>query len=384
MAKKKLQNTTQLEVLWNWLDSKYEFERDAIKGEILFKEIGDTNFTVMEDKHLDAITVIASFEGYKNAEKKRIKMLLNSHLVTEKNYIHDYFKSIKSLHCNDAIKKLASCIQCTNQLLWEKYLIKWLTACVANVHIPKGCQNQMCLVLTGGQGAGKSTFYQYLIPAHLDKFMFTGELDLMNKKDCDWKLVEYWLVNIEEQIKSLNHTDANRMKNLITLPDVKGRKPYGMMESRGNRIGCFMASTNDEDFLFDATGSRRYPSFKVISINEPAYRKININTVWAEAQRFFLDKSFKYWVTPEDTKELEENNKSFSYVSQEHELIEHYFLQEPDKKKCTHAIKTTFIYSFLVSDNHKLESDLFSTKCWFLKVKYSGDSLKLIDQYRIK
>jgi predicted P-loop ATPase len=398
--------STTLETLWNWLQSKYKFERDVIKGEILFASLDGKKYEVMEDKHLDALTVEAAFLGLKGVEKKKIKMLLNSHLVEEKNFIHQYFKRIKEVPCKDAIKKLAACITTTKPELFLKYLTKWLTACVANVMIKEGCQNHMCLVLTGGQGKGKTTFYQYLIPPELRSYMFTGELDLMKKSECSWKMVEYWLINIEEQIKALNRADANTMKGLITMPDVKGRKPYGMMDSRGTRIGNFMASTNDEEFLNDPTGSRRYLSFKVIDINQKGYQAINIDSVWSNAYQLFQDKNFEYWITASEITELEDNNKAFIDISQEHELVDIFFEAVKSKQDATHAVPTTYIHSFLsaetnnknlssyrigkalaamgfVKDNYRGNGDLYATKNWFLKLRKPTEKAGVIQQFQI-
>ena len=395
---------SNMETLWNWLTSLHKFERDAIKGEFLFTPLNSDKLIVMEDKHLEALVVKATFLGLRGVNKSIIKSLLMSDLVTEVNYIHAYFKGIKP-RPTGAIAKLAACITTTNDIFFLKNFTKWLTACVANAHIQNGCQNHMCLVLTGGQGKGKTTFYQYLCPKVLTNYMFTGELDLKKKSEAAWKTAEYWLINLEEQIKALNREDANTMKALITLPDVKGRKPYGMLDTRGYRIGNFMASSNDKEFLNDPTGSRRYLSFEVLNINQKAYEKINIDDVWSEAYANFLDKSYTYWIAPEDVAELEENNRQFVDVSQEHELVDMFFKADV-KDACTYAIPSTYIHGFLVNatgnknlnhykigraltslkfarDNYKAPGAMYNTKCWFLGIKKNNAVLDSIQDYKI-
>jgi predicted P-loop ATPase len=398
-------NRTSLGLLWLYMIGKWEFDADKIKGEFLIRKIGTKEWTVMEDEQLDEVCSKATFAGCKGAERKKIKMLLNSHLVPKKDFIVMYLNEVKKISSSGTIDKFLDCIKTTNQPLWKKYMKKWLVGCVANVIVKDGCLNHICPILTGGQGAGKTTFIQYLMPAELKKYLFNGEFDLNTKKDCYWKLVDYWLLNIEEQIQSLNRQDANTMKALVTMPDVKGRKPYGFMDTRGCRIGNLIASTNEEGFLNDPTGSRRYPSFKIISINVEAYRKIKINDVWAESVRLFESKNFCYWVTPEDAQELKISNKQFVDASQEHELVEHYFEPVKNKKDATHVAATTFIHTFLslesnnkqissyrvgkamksldfINDSHKGDDDLFSTKKWFFKITRTCNSMAVLDAHK--
>jgi predicted P-loop ATPase len=400
-------NNTPLGILWQWLDSKYNFERDLIKGEILYQEKSSKDWLIMEDKTLDMLSVKATFLGFKSADKLKIKMLLNSHLVVEKDFIKIYLDRVKKTNnVTGSIHKFLNCIQTTNQPLFLKYLTKWLVGCVANTIVKDGCLNHICPILTGGQGAGKTTLIQYLMPAELKKYLFNGEFDLNTKKDCYWKLVDYWIINLEEQIQALNRQDSNTMKALITMPDVKGRKPYGMMDTRGYRIGNLIASTNEEGFLSDSTGSRRYPSFKILKINVEQYKKINIDLVWAEAMQLFESKTFCYWVTGEDAEELKNSNKQFQDLSQEHELVEHFFEVVKTKKEATHASQTTFIHTFLtletgnknlssyrigkalksmdfINDSHKGFNDLYSTKKWFYKIRSNCTSIEFLNDHKI-
>jgi predicted P-loop ATPase len=397
--------STSLGLLWLYMIGKWEFDADKIKGEFLLRPVGTKEWKVIEDAEMDEICSKATFAGCRGAEKKKIKMLLNSHLVTKKDFIVQYLDRVKKTTTTGSIDKFLNCITTTNQPLWLKYMKKWLVGCVANVIVKEGCLNHICPILTGGQGAGKTTLIQYLLPPDLKKYLFNGEFDLNTKKDCYWKLVEYWIVNLEEQIQALNRQDANTMKALITMPDVKGRKPYGFMDTRGYRIGNIIASTNEEGFLNDGTGSRRYPSFKILSINKPSYEKIKIDDVWGEAVRLFESKNFCYWVTADDAEELKISNKQFVDASQEHELVEYYFEPVKNKKEATHVCATTFLHAFMmletgnkqlssyrigkalksldfINDSHKGDDDLYSTKKWFFKVTRVCQSMAVLDAHK--
>ncbi|MFX9131456.1 VapE domain-containing protein, partial [Acinetobacter baumannii] len=80
-----------------------------------------------------------------------------------------------------AIDKLAKIVTTTNQEMFTRYLKKWFVASVANYSTAVGCQNQMCLTLVGGQGLGKTTFFNHFLPKDLLEYMYTGNIDLDDK-----------------------------------------------------------------------------------------------------------------------------------------------------------------------------------------------------------
>jgi predicted P-loop ATPase len=344
---KKYNRPEALQILWDWLQSFYEFETDAIKEMVSYREAGHKEWVLIQDRHYNEIAVKATFAGVKGAEKKKIKMLLESHLVQRFNYIHDYFKSIRGNKFNDAIKKLCACITTSNNILFEKYMRKWFVGSVANVYITTDCTNHICPVLTGGQGLGKTRFINYICPNELKKYMYSSELDLNKKSETAWKLAEYWIINLEEQLKQYNRQHANSLKALITLTDIKGRKPYGVADALGIRIANFIASTNDDDFLSDKSGSRRFPSFRVLAIDEDAYKKININDVWAEAYKLFDSKNFTYWATTEDILELEANNKEYEFETIEEQIIKYYLTPTKTANEAEYCATNNDLVNFL-------------------------------------
>ena len=45
-------------------------------------------------------------------------------------------------------------------------------------------------------------------------------------RDVQTLVAEYLFINIDDQLKALNKRDENELKNLITTPRVKYRRPY--------------------------------------------------------------------------------------------------------------------------------------------------------------
>lgn len=55
---------------------------------------------------------------------------------------------------------------------------------------------------------------------------------------------EYLFINIDGQLKALNKSDENELKNLITTPRVKYRRPYDTYIEEYPHLASSMASVN--------------------------------------------------------------------------------------------------------------------------------------------
>jgi hypothetical protein len=106
----------------------------------------------------------------------------------------------------------------------------------------------------------------YLCPQSLKSYLFTGKIDPQNK-DVLTMIAEYLFINIDDPLKALNKRDENELKNLITTPAVKYRRPYDVYIEEYPHLASFMASVNGNDYLTDPTGSRRFLPFEVVKID---------------------------------------------------------------------------------------------------------------------
>lgn len=348
MAKEKVEIKTPFKQMMDWLFSQYDFKRDLLKNAVHFKPTGDKEFKELTDDDINTISITMELKGLKKfAEKDICRAIYSSFNPGNYDPLKTYFNRISKKNPKGAIDKLAATIKTTNTELWNKYLKKWLVACVANYMEIKGCQNHTCLVLTGGQGKGKTTWLNGICPPELNPaYIYTGRLDLSKQSDTNFKLADYWFINIEEQMKNLNRQDANAVKALITLSDIKGRKPYGRIEVSARRLANFMGSTNDDDFITDETGSRRFLPFKVTDINLPGFKKIDIDEVWSEAFRLY-ESGFVYWITQDDQIELEANNKEYINHTQEHEYVNIYCSVPKDETDATHVVPASVLRDFI-------------------------------------
>lgn len=193
------------------------------------------------------------------------------------------------------------------------------------------------MVLTGEQGKYKTTWLDHLCPEALKSYLFTGKIDPQNK-DVLTLIAEYLFINIDDQLKALNKRDENELKNLITTPAVKYRRPYDVYIEEYPHLASFMASVNGNDFLTDLTGSRRFLPFEALSIDIKTALNIDMGNVFSEILCLYENGSH-YWFDEKEIVELHRASKRFHVQTVEYELLMQGF--EPPAENDRDSFMTT-------------------------------------------
>lgn len=210
-----------------FLQKKYDFQFNVIKSKPEYRQKSfDMTWRAVSKFNLNSFKRELDAVGI-NTSAENIRAILESDFSPKIHPVNEYFKKLKTVNPQDGgfIFKLANTVKVSNPEKWHKYLTKWLIAVVANAMQSVGCQNHTCLVLTGDQGKFKTTWLDHLCPKTLQSYLFTGKIEPQNK-DVNTFIAEYLFINIDDQLKSLNKRDENELKNLITTPAVKYRRPY--------------------------------------------------------------------------------------------------------------------------------------------------------------
>lgn len=273
-----------------------------------------------------------------------LRAILESDFSPRINPLKEYFYGL-SPGQKGAIQTLADTVSVSNPDKWMPYLSKWLVGVVANALDDSQCCNHVCLVLTGEQGKLKTTFLDHLCPRILKSYLFTGKIDPQSK-DTQTLIAEYLLINIDDQLKELNKKDENALKNLITTPAVKYRRPYDTYIEEYPHTASFMASVNGYDFLTDPTGSRRFLAFEVLELNIVDARSINMDDVYAEAI-FLYQSGFRYWFNDVEIRELNDNNSTFQVQTIEYEMLIKDFIVPDETEKEVLYQTTSEILNYL-------------------------------------
>lgn len=129
---------------------------------------------------------------------------------------------------------------------------KTLVAAVARTMTP-GCKFDPVLSLVGAQGIAKSMFVDIL-----GGKWYNDSIQTFNGKEAQELLRGSWLVEIPEVDRFSTKFDSSVVKQFLTRRDDIYRESYGHRTSRHPRRCIFIATTNNPEFLVDATGNRRW------------------------------------------------------------------------------------------------------------------------------
>ena len=147
---------------------------------------------------------------------------------------------------------IASYLIGTNDPLYDAMIAATLVGAVARIYEP-GCQMDTCCVLKGMQGIRKSTFWKNLAsPAWF--------CDTHQEDDKDWKLALHrsWFYEEQEIEYTVGKTAVGKLKGRLTSTSDLFRPPYGSTMADHPRQAIVVGSVNDDQFLRDVTGNRRF------------------------------------------------------------------------------------------------------------------------------
>lgn len=327
-----------------YLRQRFRFQYNELTGGVEYKITGRTDFTEMNNYRLNSLCRQIDFEQGLSISPRGLFEYLKSDFVPLFHPLKHYFDTLPTVQGTEAIQQLAATVTVPKPDLFKLALTRWLVATIANIY-NEGCQNHTCLVLTGGQGAFKTTWLNLLCPPILDKYRYCGKIDLKSK-DTLILLATHFIINLDDQLKSLNNKDSETVKTLITHQNVTVRRPYDAVPSYLTRVASFCGSINGNEFLSDSTGSRRFLPFEVEQIDIEAAQKLDYDLVWAEAYNLYQT-GFQYWFTKEETNELFEGNEKFQVRTPEYEMLHQYYDVVKDRAKANVRYSTTALLNKL-------------------------------------
>ena len=132
--------------------------------------------------------------------------------------------------------------------IFTKY---WLLGAVARVKQP-GCKFDYVLTIKGEQGIGKSTICNLL-----GGEWFTDSVVSITGKDPMQQIQGKWIVELGE-LEAVKKAEIESVKSFISSREDYFRVPYGRYPESFPRQCVFIATVNDNEFLRDRTGNRRF------------------------------------------------------------------------------------------------------------------------------
>ena len=142
----------------------------------------------------------------------------------------------------------------------------------------------------------------------------------------------FLLINLDEFNSISPKLQEGFLKNIIQLPNVKIKRPYGKHVEEFKRNASFISTTNESNVLSDPTGSRRFICVRLTAPIDTSY-KPNYEGLYGQAYQMVLNREIDWWFSPEEVKELMEHNLQFQIVPPAVQYFNEYFEAVQDEEK---------------------------------------------------
>ena len=262
---------------------------------------------------------------------KDVRNYLESDLLSTYNPVENFlFKCMGKWDCKDHIRALARTVP-TDNPHWEDWFYTWFLAMVdqwrSYSHRKYG--NSVAPLLISKQGYNKSTFCRSLVPPEL-QWGYNDNLVLSEKRQVLQAMCQALLLNLDEFNQISPQVQQGFLKNIIQLPSVKMKPPYGSHVQEFPRMASFIATSNMEDILSDPSGNRRFLGVELtgpIDVSQlPNYEQLYAQALSA------LQAGEKTYFDAEQTKLIMASNRKFEVISPVDQYFNLYFDLTDDAK----------------------------------------------------
>lgn len=153
----------------------------------------------------------------------------------------------------------------------------FLVAAVRRARQP-GVKFDTILVLEGEQGTGKSSLLKILAGE-----AFYSDMDILAlDQKAQMEVMEgVWIYEIGE-LAGMRNAEVNKVKAFASRAVDKARPAYGRHAELRPRRGILVGTTNDDQYLRDETGNRRFWPVRTTVIDLEAVKMLR-DQLWAEA-----------------------------------------------------------------------------------------------------
>lgn len=201
----------------------------------------------------------------------------------------------------------------------QKVAKRWLISAVARVMKP-GCKADAVLILEGIQGAGKSSALAILGGAWFMDTPFN-----LGDKDGFQVIRGKWIIELGE-LDSFNKAESTRAKQFFSASVDTYRESYGRRVVDVPRQCVFAGTTNQEEYLKDTTGNRRYWPVTCTKVDLERLRAVR-DQLWAEA--LFCYRAQQIWWVERGESDVFAEEQDSRYSSDAWEYPIRAWLEEP-------------------------------------------------------
>ena len=263
---------------------------------------------------------------------KDVRNYLESDLLSTYNPVENFlFNCEGKWDGKDHIRALARTVP-TDNPYWEDWFYTWFLAMVDQwrTYSHRKYGNSVAPLLISKQGYNKSTFCRSLVPPEL-QWGYNDNLVLSEKRQVLQAMCQSLVINLDEFNQISPQVQQGFLKNIIQLPSVKIKPPYGSHVQEFPRMASFIATSNMEDILSDPSGNRRFLGVELTGPIDVSQRP-NYEQLYAQALSA-LRAGEKTYFDAEQTRQIMANNRKFEVLSPVDQYFDLYFDLTDDAKQ---------------------------------------------------
>lgn len=369
LTKGETAQVSQVEILVvkEFLTDNYLFRRNILNGKVEFAdcpkgdaaELSDDNqpvYRALTPEALNSIIIRAKIEQIiEGNPKSDIIEYVQSEEIPFFNPIKDFLESLPEWDGHNHVARLFGRLPgiSTEQM---NFLTIWLRSAVAHwLQMDTLHGNECVPTLIGAQGCGKTTFFKRLLPVPLREY-FLDHLNLSNKFDKEMALTNNLLVCLDE-LDTIRPSQHPALKQTLSKSKVNGRPIFGKTQADRLRFASFVATTNNQHPLTDATGSRRYicltiPQGHMID-NEG---DIDYRQLYAQVVYELRVAKVPYWFNNSEVARIQELNQNYMGQTDMKAIINACFRKPKDDEKPL-AMNTSKIIAHIQKDFPTVKDD---------------------------
>ena len=236
----------------------------------------------------------------------------------------EWLKALPEWDGEDHLRQLQETVT-TPTGMWPVYLRKWLAQAVyaARAWRREPMSLPHVLVLAGAQGVGKSHWFSQLVPSQF----FAGEAELhlnsSQSKDQQLQVLRKTIVELGEIDTTFRKSEIGALKAFLSRPEDELRRAYARRADAVPRSTIFCGTVNDQQFLHDSTGNRRFWPVEVARIHWGA--EVDMVQVWAQVVAQVDSGGLAPTLTAEESVQQREEAEHFRQLSVVEVAFHKYF-----------------------------------------------------------
>ena len=304
------------------LKSRYDFRYNTVMKfvEYMPKDKGWYGYQPVDPRVQKRMTLEVQLADIR-VSIKDVRNFLESDYIKNYNPIDEYlFQCYDKWDGKDHIRALARTVPTANPH-WADWFYTWFLGMVDQwrgySHRQYG--NSVAPLLISKQGYNKSTFCRRLLPPEL-QWGYSDNLILSEKRQVYQAMAQFMVINLDEFNQISPQVQQGFLKNLIQLPTLKYKPPYGSHVMEFPRLASFIATSNMKDILSDPSGNRRFIGVELTGPIDVSVRP-NYQQLFAQALSA-LNNGEKSYFDAQQVKLIMKSNSQFEVI----QPIDQYFL----------------------------------------------------------